>query len=65
MILWRVFQRIAPDIFGGVVAIVACTGLAVGLKNLSEFSIPLFIAACLSVVGLSILLALILDGRRR
>jgi hypothetical protein len=65
MILWRVFKRFAPDIFGGVVAIAACAGLVAGLRNLSAVSTPLFIVACLTVVGLSVLLALFLDGRHR
>lgn len=57
-------HKAAPDIFGAVVAIAVCTGLAIGLKSLSTVSIPLFICAVLAVVGLSILLALILDARR-
>lgn len=57
-------HRLAPDIFGWTVATVICAGLAVGLRSLAVLSLPLFIGACLTVCGLAILLALILDGRR-
>lgn len=57
-------HRSAPDIFGAVVATIVCVGLAVGLRALATVSLPMFIGAVLAVVGLSILLSLILDGRR-
>lgn len=57
-------HRAAPNIFGTLVASIICVGLAIGLQALAALSLPLFIVACLTVCGLAILLALILDGRR-
>lgn len=57
-------HRSAPDIFGAIVASIVCVGLAIGLRSLATVSLPLFTGAVLAVVGLSILLASILDARR-
>lgn len=57
-------HRAAPNIFGTLIASIICVGLAIGLRSLATISLPVFLIACLGVAGLSILLALILDGRR-